>query len=68
MIRMGSKVRVNVPKEKAHYQVEKYNGQEFVVKGRSQYNNGKCIYELYGAVSDMGVPYGFVEEWLNEVE
>lgn len=68
MIRLGTRVKVNVPKDKILYQVEKLNGQTFVVKRYSQCIGGKCYYELYGAESDLGVPYGFLEEWLIKVD
>ena len=43
----------------------KYNGMEFVVKRKKTIMAGKMprwYYELYGAESDMGIPYGFCEE------
>lgn len=49
----------------------KLDGQEFVVKTRRKlYSPGGSVnylFELYGAVSDMGVPYSFLGEELIRI-
>ena len=46
---------------------KRLNGQEFIVKERrriSSRGGNRTVYELYGAVSDMGIPYNSLEDEL----
>lgn len=71
-INPGDPVVVHYPKgEKTNNPATKYNGEQFIVKRRRVICTrpaNRVYYELYGAVSDMGVPYGFLEEELIKVE
>lgn len=50
----------------------KLNGQRFVVKKRKALHvtdkTTQYLYELYGAESDKGIPYGFTEDNLIELD
>lgn len=72
MLSMGDKVKVYFPpSDKFNNPAKKLQGQEFVVKSRKYMykgkTNGHCFYQLYGAESDMGVPYTFLEEELIRI-
>lgn len=68
MLKMGDRVKVNAPEDATASTIRKLNGCMFVVKRCSGYRNGTCYYELFEAVSDYGIPYAFVEDWLQKVE
>ena len=66
-ITLGSKVLVAYPDngQFTNDPARKYDGKEFVVKRKKTIMVGvqpRWYWELYGAESDMGVPYGFCEE------
>lgn len=54
--------------EKANNPAHKLDGEQFVVKSKRKAMSDKggdtYIYELYGASSDMGVPYSFLTDEL----
>ena len=66
----GALVMVSFPLEKneqTNNPAKKLEGQEFTVKRRVDIMVGrirKSYWELYGAVSDKGVPYGFLDDEL----
>lgn len=66
-ITLGSKVMVSYSDNGQFLNdpARKYDGKEFVVKKKKVIMVGRMprwYWELYGAESDMGVPYGFCEE------
>ena len=70
-IRIGDIVRVSYPmNEQTNNPARKLNGQEFTVRSIHRVAESKnskvtrSYYELYGAVSDRGVHYGFLEDEL----
>ena len=69
-IRIGDLVMVTYPTgEQTSNPAHSLDGQQFIVKSKRQLSrNGKggdrYLYELYGAVSDMGVPYSFLTDEL----
>ena len=68
-IKPGNIVMVSYPiGEQTNNPARKYNGQEFVVKDRRRIDTPKggarYLFELHGAVSDMGVPYTFLADEL----
>ena len=69
MIKDRSLVRVKIDPDELHGQgVKKFNGQQFLVsraKRLRHHGTTEYIYELRGCVSEKGVPYSFVEEWLE---
>lgn len=54
--------------EKTNNPAHKLDGEQFVVKSKRKARSDKggdtYIYELYGASSDMGVPYAFLTDEL----
>lgn len=64
----GDNVLVSYPSSDGfNNPAKKLHGQEFIVKDRrriSSRGGDRTVYELYGAVSDMGVPYIFLEDEL----
>ena len=74
---VGNKVLVTIaPNEQipTNSEVWKYQGQERVISRRRiiAYGRGGCTrgtyYELEGVNSDMGVPFGFLEEQLVQID
>ena len=67
-IRPGALVMVSYPlNEQTNNPARKLEGQEFTVKKRVYVVQGraeKWYWELYGAVSEKGVPYGFLDDEL----
>ncbi len=69
-IRPGALVMVTYPldkNEQTNNPARKLEGQEFTVRRRVNVHTRsgeKGYWELYGAVSDKGVPYGFLDEEL----
>jgi len=69
-IRPGALVMVSFPmveNEQTNNPAKKLEGQEFTVRRRVCVNTRsgqKGYWELYGAVSDKGVPYGFLDDEL----
>lgn len=70
-IRIGDNVIVSYPiGEQTNNPARKLDGQEFTVKSKHQivgHKNtrvSKHYFELYGAVSEFGVHYGFLEDEL----
>lgn len=65
-LNVGAECVVNVPKIDENYAVlGKFNGKAFtVVKKVPLGRNAVPYFELKGAVSDKGIPYAFVREWL----
>lgn len=66
-ITLGSKVIVSYPADGQFLNdpARKYDGKEFVVKRKRTIMVGKTprwYWELYGAESEYGIPYGFCEE------
>lgn len=69
-LNVGAECVVNVPKFEAEsYAIlGKYNGKLMtVVKKVPLGRNGIPYFELKDAVSDKGIPYAFVREWLIAV-
>ena len=71
----GDRVLVAFPAEKNGDQIRvnparKLDGQEFIVKRKRQvagYRDTRVCrhyYELYGAASEFGIPYGFLDDEL----
>ena len=69
MIKDRSLVRVKIKPDELHGQeVAKFNGQQFLVskvKRLRTHDTYGYMYELRGCVSEKGIPYTFVEEWLE---
>ena len=67
-IKVGDPVMVRYPaNEQTNNVARKLDGQEFVVKRRRVICTrpaNRVYYELYGAVSEFGIPYGFLEDEL----
>lgn len=70
-IKPGALVMVTFPlmrdAEQTNNPARKLEGEEFTVKRRVNVNTRsgvKGYWELWGAVSDKGVPYGFLDEEL----
>lgn len=66
---IGHKVIVNIPKEdKTNFpMLMKYQGQEMVIANRVSLKHATDVYyELVGAESEYGIPYGFVRQWLQQ--
>ena len=63
---IGHDVTVNIPlSERTGNPVAKYHGKKMKIADRKSFLRGlKVYYELVGAESEKGVPYGFVREWL----
>ena len=61
---IGHKVLVCIPQfERGRNLVAQYNGQTMTIANRVSV--GKDVYyELVGAESEFGVPFGFLKEWL----
>ena len=72
-IKIGDLVMVAYPTgEHTNNPARKLDGQQFVVQSKHMaggYSKGgdKYIYELHGAVSDMGVPYSFLTDELIRI-
>lgn len=70
-ITIGSKVLVAYSNNvQTNDPARKYDGEEFVVKQKRTVLVGKITkwyWELYGAESKYGVPYGFCEEDLIKI-
>lgn len=67
---IGTKVLVHIPDDdkSVHREVARYHGQEMKIANRVSLRKGTAIYyELVGAESQYGVPYGFVKEWLIQL-
>ena len=63
----GDRVLVNIPlgERHIHKPIAKYHGQEMVIAKRVFHQQGmKVYYELVGAESEYGVPFGFAKDWL----
>jgi len=67
-IREGDLVLVCYPmNEQVNNPAKKLDGQQFVVKRRQVICTrpaNRVYYELYGAESEFGIPYGFLEDEL----
>ena len=68
-IKVNDIVLVRYPMgEQTNNPAHRLDGQQFVVKRKYKLNNKKggdtYIYELFGAVSDKGVPYSFLTDEL----
>ena len=64
---IGHEVTVNIPlsERTTHKEVAKYQGQKMKIADRKSYRHGTQVYyELVGAESEYGIPYGFAREWL----
>ena len=73
-IRPGALVMVTFPlmrgSEQTNNPARKLEGEEFTVKRRVNVNTRsgvKGYWELWGAVSDKGVPYGFLDDELTVI-
>lgn len=70
-IKPGALVMVTYPMfEQTNNPARKLDGMEFTVKRRVNVIQGrseKWYWELYGAVSDKGVPYGFLDDELTVI-
>ena len=73
-IKIGDTVMVCYPMaDQTSNPARKFDGQEFVVKSIHRVAESKnskvtrSYYELYGATSDMGVHYGFLEDELMKL-
>ena len=65
MIKKGYMVMVVLPEDArtSNPMLVKYNGQEMKVT-KKVIHGTRYYYELKGAESEMGVPYGFCTEWV----
>jgi len=67
-IKSGDLVMIAYPvHEQTNNPAKKLDGQQFVVKRKKTICTrpaNRVYYELYGAVSDMGVPYAFLDDEL----
>lgn len=64
---IGDKVIVHIPPEDraASKALMKYHGQEMTIAKRvARVKKQKVYYELVGAESEYGIPYGFIKDWL----
>ena len=66
-ITLGSKVMVAYPADGQFLNdpARKFNGKEFIVKRKKVIMTSRAprwYWELYGAESEYGIPYGFCEE------
>lgn len=69
-LNVGDKVLVFVPPEDraVHAIAARYNEQKMAVSRRVPVGRHRVpYYELKGAESEFGVPYGFVKDWLVEL-
>ena len=71
-ITLGSRVLVAYPSDGQFMNdpARKFDGKEFVVKSKKTIMVGRVprwYFELYGAESEYGVPYGFCEEDLIKI-
>ena len=70
-IRIGDAVMVSYPlSDVTNNPARKLNGQEFIVKSKrciDSRGGDRMLYELYGAVSNMGVPYSFLTDELKRL-
>lgn len=71
-ITLGAKVMVSYPPDGQFMSdpARKFNGKEFIVKRKKVIMVGRMprwYWELYGAESEYGVPYGFCEEDLIRI-
>lgn len=65
---IGSKVMVNISDgTQTNDPAAKLNGQIFTTKRKVFVSATKWYWELEGATSKMGVPFGFLEEELKEL-
>jgi hypothetical protein len=70
-MRTGDRVVVAIPKEErcASRAILAYNNQTFEVsRVRRHIPSGSFMIELKGVISPFGIPYTFLEEWLQPVE
>ena len=67
-IKPGDLVMVCYPlNDSTNNPAKKFDGEQMVVKRKKTFAvrpMGRSYYELYGAVSDKGVPYGFLDDEL----
>lgn len=63
---IGREVIVSIPPNEIEGNpIGKYDGMTMEIATRRTFNHSdKTYYELVGAVSKYGVPYGFIREWL----
>lgn len=64
---VGQKVIVHIPPEDrmANKSLMQYHGQEMTIAKRvARMKKQKVYYELVGAESEYGIPYGFIKDWL----
>lgn len=69
-IKTGDRVRIKIdPAEQTALKLYKLNGKVAEVDScRLIARGGGFIYTLGGCVTDKGIPYSFVEDWLERVE
>lgn len=70
-IRPGDDVMVHIPLEDRTHNEElmKYQGVVMPVTRRvSGFRRTKYYFELEGAVSDKGIPYAFIMDWLVKMD
>lgn len=65
MIKKGNEVIVVLPEDAwaSNPMIKKYNGQVMKVTKKVLHGT-RYYYELKGAESEMGIPYGFCSEWV----
>lgn len=69
MLKIGDIAKIRVPAgDNTGNAVRKYNGETTYISRTSGYKNGQIYYELQGVESDAGIPYAFVESWLQKVD
>lgn len=69
MLKSGDIVKIKIPAGDATGNtVRKFNGETTYISRVSGWTNGQIYYELQGVKSDAGIPYAFVESWLQKVE
>lgn len=68
MLNTGDRVKVYLPKKELTLSqaVRQFHGIETKISGQHFYTEGggKRTYYLAGCVSDFGIPYEFLAEWL----
>lgn len=70
MLKVGTKVLVNVPVEHETKQLIKFNGMESVITAKTKTARDSGIAPMYAVKyceSYYGVPYWFIEDWLIEL-
>lgn len=70
MFAKGDEVKVHLPSGESAVTMgmRHFNKVETAVSRVHHIKNGWNVYELYGCVSTLGVPFTFIDEWLIPLE